>query len=470
MEVTEHALERARTLGPVVGAFVHLAEERALAEAQAADQLLARHRAGEFPAEAMPPFLGVPVPIKDLDQVAGVPFEAGSAAYQGNVGQVNDGIVTALADAGTVMLGKTTTPEFGLPCYTEPDIAAPARTPWDLRRSAGGSSGGAAAAVAARIVPAAQASDGGGSIRIPAAATGLVGLKPSRGLVSPGPHRPDGFGLSTGGVLTRDVEDTAALLDVITRRWLGDSPRPRRPVSGYLEAVRAAPARPWRRLRIGVLREPVIVDHAPVHPEAYTALDRTVTVLQRLGHDIVEAPVPMSQDDWEVFMPIWAMGALAVPVPPERESDLVPLTRWLREVGRDVTGLQLAQAYSGMQMLQRQIAGRWAGIDAIVSPTLAGPPAPVGSIRNDTDPARDFFDQRCFTPWTSLWNITGAPAVSLPVHQAEVKDENGSETTLPFGVMVSMSHGLDSELLILAAALEEADPWPLPPVVSPAAK
>lgn len=480
-EVIDHTLDRARRLGPRVGAFVHLAEERARAGAHRADAALARHRAGEIDAGDLPPLLGVPVPVKDLNQVAGLPFEAGSAALRGTVAEVDDGVVTALAEAGTVMPGKTTTPEFGLPPYTEPDIAPPARTPWDLRRSAGGSSGGAAAAVAARIVPAAHASDGGGSIRIPAACTGLVGLKPSSGLVSSGPYGVDGFGLATGGALTRDVRDTAAMLDALSRPWPGDGPRPSHPGGGYLDAMgHLGSLTEGRRLRVGVLRAPVIVDEAEVHPEAWAALDRAVALLAAMGNEIVEAPHPMRQADWEVFMPIWAMGALAAPVPEDAEDALAPLTRWLREQARSVTGLQLAQAFTGLQLLRRRIAERWAGIDVVVSPTLAGPPAPIGFLRNDADPAADFFAQRAYTPWTSLWNITGAPAISLPLHRAEMAPaDEGQENRLdphpsgdeprvllPFAVMLGMPHGRDAELLGLAARLEEMDPWPLPPQVT----
>src|SRR5690606_31684042 len=157
------------------------------------------------------------------------------------------GVVTRLLDAGTVMIGKTTTPEFGLPCYTEPDIGAAARTPWDVTRSAGGSSGGAAAAVAAGIVPIAHGSDGGGSIRIPASAGGVVGLKPSRGRISPGPYGVDGAALASHGVLTRDVRDTAAALDVLSRPWPGDAYLLPRPRTSFLDACE----RPPGRLRIG---------------------------------------------------------------------------------------------------------------------------------------------------------------------------------------------------------------------------
>ncbi|WP_286218265.1 amidase family protein [Paraoerskovia sediminicola] len=188
-EVLASTLEAVHDLGPRLGAFVPAAQDAAealaVAQARAAeDALVAARRDGSV--DDLPPFLGVPLPIKDLSMVAGVPLAAGSAAMAGFVAPVDDGVVSLLREAGTLMVGKTATPELGLPPYTEPDTGPPARTPWDLDRSAGGSSGGAAAAVSARIVPAAHGSDGGGSLRIPASACGLVGLKPSRGRVSPG--------------------------------------------------------------------------------------------------------------------------------------------------------------------------------------------------------------------------------------------------------------------------------------------
>lgn len=450
VDVLDHTLERARTVGARVGAFVVLAEDRARAQVAEADRLLAAHRRGSD--DVLPPLLGVPCPIKDLNQVAGLPFEAGSAAFAGTVADVDDGVVTLLRDAGTVMVGKTTVPELGLPAYTEPDVAAPARTPWDPDRSAGGSSGGAGAAVAAGVVPVAHGNDGGGSIRIPAGACGLVGLKPSRGRVSPGPHGVDGTGLAVNGALTRDVRDTAAVLDVLAHHWPGDHYFAPEPEASFL----AACERELAGLRIGVLTEPVVVADAPVHPEARRAVDRAARVLDELGHRLEPAPAPFSSADWESFMAVWAVGALSAPVPPEREDRLTPLTRWLRELGRGVTGLELAEALAGMQRLTRQVAARWQGLDAVLSPTLAQPPAPLGSLRDDADPAGDFEAQKAYTPWGSVWNIIGAPAVSVPLHWAPAV---AGGPVLPFGVMLGAPIGREDLLLGLAAALEAADPW-----------
>ena len=443
VEVTEHTLERAERIGPSVGAFVTTTPELALEQAHAAEKQLA--------SRDVPPLLGVPCPIKDLNQVAGVPFGAGSRALQGFVSPVDDGVVTALREAGTIMVGKTTTPEFGLPCYTEPDVAPPARTPWDLTRSAGGSSGGAAAAVAARIVPVAQGSDGGGSIRIPASACGLVGLKPSRGRVSPGPYSVDGPGLATGGALTRDVRDTALLLDIMSRPWPGDSYLLPPPRTTFLDACE----RPPGPLRIGLLTAPVIAAGAHVDPACREAVTLTATLLTGLGHTVDEAPVPFPAERWDAFSAIWSVLALQIPTPPEAEELLVPLTRWLRGRGRKVSGVDYANALSGVQQITRQAATAWAEFDVIMTPTLARPPAKIGELRDDADPAADFAAQTAFTPWTSVWNLTGRPAISLPLHQTEVDG-----VTLPVGVMFGAELGAEETLLALSAQLEAAaGPW-----------
>ena len=441
VEVAEQALRRSVDLGPAFGVFVTVTPDLALAQARALDDRLARGEAGGMP------LLGVPCPIKDLNPVAGVPWELGSAALRGTVAEVDDDIVGWLRGAGTVMVGKTSTPEFGLPCYTEPEGAAPARTPWDSTRSAGGSSGGAAAAVAARIVPLAHGSDGGGSIRIPASACGLVGLKVSRGRISPGRLREPGPGLATDGVLSRTVRDTAVALDVLAGPRPGDTYYAP-PLDGtFLGACEREPG----PLRVGLLTAPVIAADAPVHPACVRAAEQTAQLLESLGHRIDSAPVPFPAERWQAFQALWAVGALSVPLGPGQELALRPLTRWLREQGRAVTGLAHAQALAAVQRLTREVAGAWDGFDVILTPTLAQPPALIGQLRNDDDPAADFAAQTRFTPWTSVSNLTGRPAISLPLHTASL---DGVE--LPIGVMLGGSFGREDLLLAVAAALEAA--------------
>ncbi|NNG18004.1 amidase [Naumannella sp. ID2617S] len=442
-EATEAALAAAHA--DELGAYTFIADEDALATAAELDRRLV---AGETPG----PLFGVPCPVKDLAQVAGWPFEAGSVAFAGNRAEVDSGIVTRLREAGLVLIGKTATPEFGLPCYTEPVGRTPASTPFDRRRGAGGSSGGAGAAVAGGSVPIAHGSDGGGSIRIPAAACGLVGLKATRGRVSLGPIGVDGPGLVSEGVLTRDVADTAAALNALAPGWPGD-PYPAGPVPDFLAGL----GKPGR-LRIGVLTDPVIVDQAPVHPEALAAVRRTIGLLEELGHQVGAAPRPFGEAEWAAFTALWSVGALGVPVPEELESSLRPLTRWLRGLGRETSGQAYAAALTAAQRTTRNTALAWDEFDAVLTPTLAQPPAVHGELCDEQDPAGDFTAQCRFTPWTSIANLTGRPSLTLPLHTADVDG-----TTLPFGVLLTGRWGEDGLLLALGAQLEAANGgWPTP--------
>lgn len=468
--VTEATLDRIAAYGDRVGAFVHVAAESAREEAQVADRILAEAgdvgpggmaSGADATGRPLPPLLGVPCPIKDLNPVAAMPYRAGSAALAGVVADVDDGVVRRLRGAGAIVVGKTATPEFGFPCYTESDVAPPARTPWDLTRTAGGSSGGAAAAVAAGLVPIAQGSDGGGSIRIPAACCGLVGLKASRGRVSPGPLGVDGPGLATNGVLTRTVRDSALGLDVLAQGWPGDVFRLPPPRTTYLQAC----DRPTGPLRVGVLREPIIAE-CDVEAAPLRAVDRAEEVLRGLGHEVVAAPRPFPASRWAAFAALWSVLALSIPLPPQAEPLLTPLTRWLRERGRAVSGAEYAAALAATQELARETAAAWDAYDVLLTPTLARAPVPIGALRDDADPAGDFDAQCAFTPWTSTYNLTGRPAISLPLHREASADGSGSGSAagsgageLPYGVMLGARLGEEETLLALAAAIEAADPW-----------
>jgi len=446
-EVLDHTLERMRAF-PGIGAFAHVTEELARSQADETD---ARTAAG-----AARPFDGVPVPIKDATPVAGQPWEQGAAILIGNVAQTDDGVVTLLKEAGTVMVGKTTAPEFSFPAYTEPEIGAPARTPWDVRRTAGGSSGGAAAAVAAGLVPAAHGSDGGGSLRIPSGCCGTVGLKASRGVVSPGPVGVSGAGLTTQGIITRTVADAAAFLDVIAKPWPGETFHPahdplRDSAGSYLKAARGRVG----HLRIGLLLEPLNIESVDLHPEARQAALRLAGTLEALGHSVEIADRPFAAEDWLAFMPLWTGAAAGIPLTAEDEENVTELTRWLRDEGRRLSAADFNDAVSAVQALTRKAAVGWAGFDIILTPTLSGPPAFPGEIKLPNG-ADDFEAQKHFTPWASVWNMTGNASISLPVHRAVV---DGRE--LPFGAMLgAVRPGSDALLLALAADIEQADPWP----------
>ncbi|WP_193107228.1 amidase [Brachybacterium sp. FME24] len=453
LELTERTLESARGVGADVGAFAHILEDLSREQARAAADRLAQARrtGGLDELTARSPLLGVPLPIKDLTQVAGAPFEAGSTALRGNIAQVTDGVAQRILDAGTVTIGKTTTPEFGMPCYTEPATGAPARTPWDLRRTAGGSSGGAAAAVASGIVPLAHGSDGGGSVRIPAACCGIVGIKPSRGLVSPGPYSTEGMGLVTDGILARSVRDAAAGLDLVAGSRPGDYMPLARGGSRYLDLVGDAP----RPLRIAILTEPIAAD-TEVHPAALRGLERAAELLRGLGHTTARIPAPFTAQEWLSFMPLWTVGAATIPLTEEQEGQLLELTRWLRERGRTYSGVDLALALGGVQSLARRTAEVFAPYDVVLTPSLSGPPAFPGDLQLP-DGSKDFAAQCAFTPWTSTWNMIGNAAISVPLHREHLE---GIE--LPFGVHLGATGpGQDALLLALAAQLEAHDPWPL---------
>ncbi|WP_372729745.1 amidase [Nocardioides sp.] len=435
-ELVEHHLERADQHDDV-GAFVTLTADRA------------RARAAALPAVPPPgasPLYGVPTAIKDLNLTAGVRTTFGSAAFADHVPEISDGVTSSLEAAGLISIGKTNTPEFGSPCYTEPEVAPPAVTPWDRRRTAGGSSGGAAAAVAAGLVPVAQGSDGGGSIRIPAACCGLVGLKPTRGRISGHPMYGDPVGLATSGSLARTVRDAAALLDVLAGRRVGDPFWAPEPSGSFLAACERDPG----RLRIARFIEPVITD-VEVAPECREAWEATSALLESLGHEVVDVPRPLPREAVPVFETCWSVLTAMSVVPPEREHLLRPLTRWLSERGRAVTGPEFGLAIGAMRRFAAGALEALAPYDAVLTPTLAMRPPLVGAMRDDDDPAADFQAQKEFTPWTSAWNVTGMPAVSLPLHWAE--------DGFPVGVMLAGRPAEEELLLSLSAQLEAAAPW-----------
>jgi amidase len=394
---------------------------------------------------ALPPLLGVPVPVKDLNMVDGVRMTFGSTVFADLSGFADDNVVLLLRQAGSVLPGKTATPEFGLPCYTESGVAPPARTPWDLSRSAGGSSGGAAAAVAAGLAPVAQGSDGGGSIRIPSSACGLFGLKPTRGRVSQGPVIPDLFGLSTNGPIARTVRDAALLLDVMARPMPGDlylAPAAEGTFLGHTE-------RPPGRLRIARSREPA-VPGTEVHPDCVAAYEDASLLLEELGHEVVELPQVLGPDLVPVFETLWGVMATLTPVDPEQEHLLQPLTRWLRERGHATSAPQLFGAHAMLQAALRSAFPVMNEFDAILHPTLAQPPAPIGYF-HDQDPAENFERQKRFTPFCAPYNVSGQPAVNVPLYW--------NDDGLPIGVMLAGRLGGEGTLLSLSAQLEEARPW-----------
>lgn len=440
VELAEHYLQRIERLNESVGAFVTVTPELALAAARDAERALSDSAAD------LPALYGVPTAIKDLNLTAGVPTSFGTVAMEPLDLGIDDAVVGRLKAAGLISLGKTNTPEFGLPCYTEPDVAPPARTPWDLERSAGGSSGGAAAATASGLVPAAQGSDGGGSIRIPASLCGLFGIKPSRGRVSNAPLSPEISGFATNGPLARTVRDAAALLDAMAGPAPGDWTWAPPPPTTYLAACDDAPT----GLRIGRYATPVVGDATP-HPDCIAAYDAVTRLLTGLGHTVVDHTPTFTAELVPAFEIVWATEFLSLPIEPAAEAKTRPLTRWIRDNGRRASARDFHGALATLRTAARTEIAATESFDAVLTPTVAQPPPLVGQLRDDDDPAADFEAQKRFTPFTAPYNMSGQPAVSIPLHW--------NDAGLPIGVQLIGRPFDEITLVRLAAQLEAAAPW-----------
>jgi amidase len=447
VEITDHYLDRIGRLNAEVGAFYTVTEDIAREQASQAEKLVAQHRKDGSAGAGLPPLTGIPIPIKDLNMVAGVRLTYGSEILADNIATEDDYVVEHLKSAGIVLTGKTATPEFGLPCYTETKIGPPARTPWDLTRSAGGSSGGAAAAVSSGLAPAAQGSDGGGSIRIPSSVCGLFGIKPTRGRISQGPLMPDLFGLSTDGPLARTVADAALLLDAMVGNHHGDMyTQPPLPAG---ETFAGYAAREPGRLRIGRSLS-VVVEDAVVHPDCVAAYEDASALLASLGHEVEDLDLPFTPDAVPAFEILWYAMATLAPIEPDQEPKLLPLTRYLRGRGLELKAVDLLFAQAILQGLIRPGLATLSQYDVILHPTVALPPRPVGWF-DEVEPAGNFERQKQFTPWTALYNLSGQPAVSVPLHW--------SDDGLPIGVMLAGRMADEATLISLSAQLEAARPW-----------
>ncbi|GGM63773.1 amidase [Longimycelium tulufanense] len=440
VELVEHHLRRAEE-HPELGAFTVLTPETALDQAATAERLV-RH--AEDP-DTLPPLLGVPTAIKDLTLTAGVRTTFGSAAFADYVPHVDEDAVVLLRQAGTISIGKTSTPEFGMACYTEPAGLPPAVTPHDPTRLAGGSSGGAGAAVAAGLLPFAQGSDGAGSLRIPAACCGLVGLKPTRGRVPRGPFGGDVTGFSVVGPLARTVADAAAMLDALAVEKPGEPWTVHSPGESFL----AATHRPPGRLRVGRYATPIIPG-VPVEPEYLGAWEDASALLEQLGHDVVDVELAFAEHAVAAVETIWNVVAHSIPTDPAREQDLLPLTRWLRERGSATSAPEFLRALQVAHSVARAAVTAHLAFDVVLTPALAHLPPPVGWF-SGVDPAQDLARQKAFTPFTTGYNVTGQPALALPL--------SWTADGLPVAVQLVGRHGEESLLLCLAAQLEQARPW-----------
>ncbi len=438
VELARHYLDRIERLDGEIGAFAAVTPDAAIARA--------RHVEEHVPTAA--PLWGLPLADKDLHRRAGVPARFGSRAFTDFVPDESDELVLAVDAAGAVSLGKSATPEFGLPSYTEGLAGPPTRNPWNPALGAGGSSGGAAAAVASGMLPFAPGSDGGGSVRIPAAACGLVGVKPSRGRVPAGPGLATLAGLGVAGPIARNVADAALLLDGMI------APTGYPPAHRY--AVRApgddgpylgAAVRGEGRFQLGVMTDSPWDDayDIDVSAEARSALDRAIAVFDGLGHG-VEAMGPVPEPGYPAaFRTIWQAGAATIPVDGEAEALLEPLTRWLLERGRAVPARQLAEALTWLAGFEERVIRRFAPFDAVLTPALALTPPRVGWY-DQQDGERNFAQQVQFTPFTSFVNVAGLPAITVPVEE--------TADGIPMGVQLIGRPGGEAVLFALAVQLE----------------
>ncbi|MCZ2819623.1 amidase [Modestobacter sp. VKM Ac-2977] len=441
-ELVEHSLARIEALDPAVGAFLTVTPDRARAAAAAADRAV-------LDGGDLPPLHGVPTAIKDLANTAGVRTTFGSAVLADFVPTVDDAVVTALAAAGTISLGKTNTPEFGFPCYTDNDLAGPARCPWEPSLLAGGSSGGAAAAVAAGLLPFAHGSDGGGSIRIPAGINGLFGIKPSRGRVSNAPLGSETTGLGVQGPLARTVRDAAAMLDAMAGPVLGDPFWAPPPPAG--ETFLGYADRPPGRLRIGRYLDSGMPG-ADLDPEVRAAFEDASALLSELGHEVEDLPAaPLTPEVFPAFEVVWALSATTLPVPPSQLDRLRPLTRFLRDRGLALSARDAMQAMFTLRVFARRFIQSTTRYDVLLSPICTLPPQPVGWFDGDGDGAADFERQKRYAAFPAVYNVTGQPAVSVPLWW--------TAGGLPIGTMLVGRPADEATLISLSAQLEEARPW-----------
>jgi amidase len=395
----------------------------------------------------------VPIAIKGNVPVAGLEMNFGSKFLAGHRPSHSAYLVRRLRDAGFVVVGTTNLPEFAILPTTEPRHTGITRNPWDLERTPGGSSGGSAAAVASGMLPLAHGNDGGGSLRTPAACTGLVGLKPSRGRVSRGPDLGDSW-LASDGVLTRTVADTALALDVLGGYEVGDATWAPRPVEPYALAMRRDPG----RLRVAVTAANPL--EADVDEECLRGLRFAAELLTALGHEVVEAqpafPDPSVLDIFlQVYGPAVGLGVQYGVLLKGREpndDEIEPLSRAVYERAKATPSLAYLGAIAQLQALARGIVAFFADYDVLVTPALAERPLRIGECNGlGEHPLEDLARSGRFTPYTSLFNVTGQPAISLPV--------GFGPDGLPTSVQIVGKPLGEDTLLQLATQIETAHPW-----------
>jgi amidase len=450
LELLDAAIERIESIDPALNAVIIRWFDHARDVATS-------------PSLPMGPFHGVPFLLKDLwAMYAGQPLTNGCRALREvmPISATDTTLVTRFRAAGLVTAGRTNSPELGSLPTTEPEAWGATHNPWDLTRTPGGSSGGSGAAVAAGLVPIAHASDGGGSIRIPASCCGLVGLKTSQGRITVGPFR-DETNLGVELCVSRSVRDTAALLDAVRGPGIGDTVIAPAPLRPYLLEVGADPG----SLHIGLL------DHHPtggaIHDDCVAAVRGAAEMLEALGHH-VEPGFPASLASTEFarrFGAMWAtnMGVSAARIAaqlgrPLRPGDLELVNQAQADYAAGVSGVDYALALAANVDFRRAVQQWWSeGWDLLLTPTLAEPPPLLGSFANDPEhPMAPSIRAGQFVPFTPAFNASGQPAISLPLHWTTAA--NGG-VGLPIGIQLVAAYGREDLLIQVAAQLEAAHPW-----------
>jgi amidase/6-aminohexanoate-cyclic-dimer hydrolase len=441
-ELLDAVRQRVEEINPKINAFSHLFFDKA------AEQIQSGMGEGAFQ--------GVPFALKDLGQyMEGAITSEGGRIWKDRAADYDSTLVTRYKQAGLVIFGNTTTPEQGLTTTTESVLHGRTCNPWNLERTSGGSSGGAAAAVASRILPMAHASDGGGSIRIPASCCGLFGLKPTRGRAPMGPEHFEGWnGLSAHHAVTISVRDSAALLDAVSGAELGApyyAPPQQRP---FLMEVGADP---------GELRIALIADSpagTPVDPECVRAAEEAAKLCEDLGHKVEEAKWPIDTEMMRAaFLTIVyvsvaraldeAATALGRPV---TEQDVETVTWVTARRGRNISSVDYSRAILMIHQIGFMMAKFQRTYDVILNPTLGKPPVPLGVLSLSPEDIHTFTKEITeFSPFTAVYNVTGQPSMSAPLHW--------TPDGLPVGVMFSARFGDEATLFRLAAQLEKARPW-----------
>lgn len=454
VEVAEHFLDRIERLDDA-NAIVHVDRGLALARARAVDD--ADDRTGLIH--------GLPFADKDLTRRAGQPATLGSRWQADAVADTTDPLARVLDEAGGVVLGRTAAPELGFAGYTRSALHGPTTLPGHPGLHAGGSSGGAAAAVAQGLLPFAPGSDGGGSIRIPAATCGLVGLKPTRGRIPAQGGVGQVGGLTTAGAIGRSVMDVALLTDALIGRVNGVTPHELtlRPPERDDGSLLAAAVRGEGRFRIAVLQgTPWDATHdIRIAPEAAAAVDATVAALTAFGHEVGEVAMPDAsgflgiESYAEAFTALWRGGAATVPIARDERHLLEPLARWIVDSSDELGAGGLAIAQLWATELERRVLAAFAPWDAVLTPATALTPRPLDWYPID-DGRADFDAQVLHTPHTSFVNVTGLPAIALPVHRtAPTADADG----VPMGVQLIGRPGEEATLLAIGRQLERRIPW-----------